>query len=89
MLRIVECGDRVKEMVSGFVGIAIARHEYLNGCTRLTIQPPVNKDGKLPKDETFDEPQLKVTKRAAVKIGPRDTGGPERYMPKPRTTGKR
>lgn len=84
----ISLGDKVKDKVSGFSGIATCRHEYLNGCDRFTVQPPVGKDGKLPDEMTFDEPQLKVLKSAVVEMGSKLTGGPERSMPKEKSVGK-
>lgn len=84
----INLGDKVKDTVSGFAGVVTCRHEYLNGCARLSIQPPVNKDGTLPEERSFDEPQLKVTKPRVVKEGSKRKGGPERSMPTARSTGK-
>jgi hypothetical protein len=84
----VNLGDLVKDKVSGFIGVAVARHDYLNGCSRLTVQPAVSDCGILPDEKTFDEPQLEVVLAKKVKGGPKDTGGPERHMPQPRPTGK-
>lgn len=79
--QILDLGDEVVDTVSGFSGIAVSRHSYFQGCNRITIQPSIDKDGKLPSTETFDEPQLKIiTKnkvaRAASVIDP---GGPEKF----------
>lgn len=60
----VDLGDSVADTVSGFRGIAVSRHSYLYGATRITVQPLVNGEGKLPDAETFDEPQLKVSAKA-------------------------
>lgn len=78
-----QLGDRVKDSVSGFTGIVIARTSYINGCVRILVQPPVDKDGKLPATEAFDEPQLYVTEVGAVDVGPEDTGGPAPYASRP------
>jgi hypothetical protein len=77
-------GDEAKDTVTGFSGVAVSRTEYLNGCTRVCLQPPIGKDGKLPTYEAFDEPQLRVLKVQKVPRGPTNTGGPDKYMPKPR-----
>lgn len=74
----MKLGTRCKDSVSGFTGVAVAAHSYLNGCTRITVQPPVDKDGKLPESQTFDEPQLNEIE-VAVPEGDHSTGGPERY----------
>ena len=85
----VELGDEVKDTVSGFAGIAVARHTYLQGCARISVQPPVNKDGTLPEERSFDEPQLEVKKPKVIKEGKRDTGGPEKHMPQAKSMGLR
>ena len=73
---IINLGDKAKDKVTGFEGIAVARTEWLNGCTRIGLQSDKLKDG-LPTDiHTFDEPQLILLKTRVVPIGSRDTGGP-------------
>lgn len=71
-------GSEVKDVVSGFSGIAVASHRYLNGCERITVQPKIEKDGKLPESQTFDAPQLEVVPGKKIK-GKTDTGGPKKY----------
>jgi hypothetical protein len=75
----VNLGDKVKDTVSGFIGIAVSRHIYLNGCNRITVQPSSVRNGKLPESQTFDEPQLKVLKTQQVLPGLQITGGPDKY----------
>lgn len=75
----VKLGDKVRDNVSGFTGIYVSEHIYLNGCTRCTIQPPVDKNGKLPSTECFDFPNLELVVETVVKRGPVDVGGPEKY----------
>ena len=71
----VNLGDRVKDMVSGFSGIAVVRLSYLEGCDRIAVQAPVVKN-EVPQDwQYFDEPSLKVTNRGVVKRGSGDNGG--------------
>lgn len=74
----IELGCDVKDKVSGFIGVAVAKHSYLNGCTRITVQPKIDNDGKLPASETFDEPQLEIISSNKIN-GKNDTGGPEKY----------
>lgn len=87
----INLGDEVKDKVTGFTGIAIAKHIYLNGCARYSVQQRLKKgDAKLPDAVTFDEPQLQVVKAAKVEPPTRArqwTGGPERYMPASKTVG--
>ncbi len=85
----VNLGDEVKDTITGFKGIAIAHHAYLQGCDRVSVQPKIGKDGKLPVSTTFDEPQLKVIKAKKIKRqAPKvDPGGPEKYTDQGRTSG--
>lgn len=85
-------GSLVKDAVSGFTGVTIAKHQYLYGCTRFTVQPLVNEDGALPVTQTFDEPQLIVIEPRhvdAVITAAQNPGGPEKYIPSARPEGKR
>lgn len=74
----VKVGDRVKDQITGFTGIATARYEYLYGCVRINVQSEKLKDGKVEDGFTFDEDQLQVVKAGAV------TGVPAKSKP---TTG--
>lgn len=56
----VKLGDTVRDQITGLEGVAIARHEYLYGCTRISIQPREHKDGKCVEGATVDEQQLAV-----------------------------
>lgn len=77
----IKLGDKVEDTVSGFTGIAFGTTLFLHGCTRVGVQPPVDKEGKLPEASWFDEPQLKNVKSAVVKPGSRETGGPMVSVP--------
>jgi len=66
----IKLGDKVKDSVSGFEGIAVSRHSYLQGCDRISIQPPIDKDGKLPDSATFDEGQVAIIELQVVSPDP-------------------
>jgi hypothetical protein len=59
-------GDELKDSVTGFTGVAIAKTDWIHQCTRWTLQPKVGKDGKIPDNATFDEPALVLLKAGAV-----------------------
>lgn len=70
-------GDLVRDTVSGFTGVAVARTEWLNGCWRITVQPKaLDKDGKPAPLETFDNFQLEVVEAKRQPVGNKETGGP-------------
>ena len=81
----IELGQKVVDTVSGLQGIAVARHEYLNGCIRITVQPKIDKDGKTVEDSWFDEEQLSVIDFEPDECRPKSyrtqTGGPSDYRP--------
>lgn len=64
----IELGEKYEDKVTGFKGVATARTEYMNGCVRIMIEAPMNKDGKL-EEFWFDE--QRVDPESDVK-----TGGP-------------
>lgn len=81
----LKLGDKVRDTVTGLEGIAIAKTEWLNGCFRWTVQPPIDKDGKVPEAHSVDEHQLIVVTEK-THVPNRATGGPRpapRDLPSP------
>ncbi len=72
-------GNKVKDIVTGFTGIAISKAEYLNGCVRYCVQPLVDKEGKYLKGEYIDEGQLVIVDNGTLPSKDKKelTGGPE------------
>ena len=56
-------GDKVKDKVTGFVGVATCRTEFLNGCVQFGIAPKVGKDNKMPEPVDIDEDSLMIVRR--------------------------
>jgi len=54
----IELGKKYRDRISGFTGIATGRHEYLNGCVRITITATELHDGKPVDPQTFDTEDL-------------------------------
>ena len=59
-----ELGETVKDIVTDFKGVIVARTQYLTGCNRYSLQSKVLKDGKPAEWVMFDENQLKLAKSA-------------------------
>ncbi|MEO8082530.1 MAG: hypothetical protein ABI780_01775 [Ardenticatenales bacterium] len=73
----VQLGDKVRDLVTGFEGIAVASTTWLNGCERVSVQPVgKNEKGGTFESETFDVTQLEVVEAGVVATGQRETGGP-------------
>lgn len=84
MAKRINLGDRVKDTITGMIGIAVAHTLWLNGCERITVQAEtLDKDGKVPPAETFDDAQLEVIVAGVKAIkrynDPRPIGGPDRH----------
>lgn len=73
----VKLGEKARDKVSGFTGIAVARTEWMYGCVRITIQPHVGSDGKKVDADTFDEPAVEAVTDEPEKISliPKAMGG--------------
>lgn len=73
-----ELGSTVKDQITNFEGVVVARTQYMTGCNRYAVQPrALDRDGKPIDWHNFDENQLvQVTdkelkiKEAKVKGGP-------------------
>ncbi len=60
-------GDKVKDIISGFTGVMVARTEWLNGCNRIAIQSENFDCMKAPiPEQWFDEQQVVVIKAGEV-----------------------
>ena len=81
----IKLGQKVRDVVTGFTGIAEARTEWMNGCVRITVQPRAfKKDGALvvPDNKTFDEEQLAIVTAEPLALPrSRRTGGGGRAGP--------
>lgn len=62
----IDLGDRVRDAITGFSGVVVAKTTWLHGCDRLIVQPEGLDKGKLHATETFDELQLVLVKKAVV-----------------------
>ncbi len=86
--QIIPLGTMVVDSVTGLRGVVITEQRHLNGCLRYTVQPLVDKEGKIPDAYNFDSSQLVIVTQAgivtqAVPHTDVDHGGPmtkaERY----------
>ncbi len=82
----IKLGQRVRDTITGFEGIATAKVEYLNGCVQFCIKPKITKDGKISEGEYIDVGQLEVIK-GEVKVDPKSIGGEMQDKPKANYSG--
>ena len=79
MTPVVILGERYRDVVSGWEGVATARYEYMNGCVRIELGG-ADKDGK-PESFVFDVQQLEAVAAPAVPVKAAATGGPRSNRP--------
>ena len=75
----IEMGDIVKDDVTGFKGMAVARTDWLNGCVRWLIQPQeLNKDKVPIEAQWVDSSQASLVKKGKPSTKPPTEGPPAR-----------
>ena len=88
-MTIIKLGDKVKDIVTGYEGIATSRTEFLNGCIQFEVTAKVPK-GKVTSPESLfgigiDAGQIKRIGpglNAKTPIKKKNTGGPMRIVPR-------
>jgi hypothetical protein len=53
-------GQTLRDVVTGFVGVATGRVEYLTGCTQFLLNPKVDDKNTPGEGRWFDEDRLEV-----------------------------
>ena len=80
----IKLGSRVKDIITGYIGITTAYTVWVNGCVRYCIEAEeLDKEGKPRVDQWFDEQRIRVltdTKLVTLSNKVSSTGGP---MPDP------
>ena len=79
-------GDRVKDTLSGFTGVCIARSEHMTGCNQLYVLPSSIEDNVLKEGHWFDVERMEKLEEKVVTVAPRRTGSD---IPSPRAEGRR
>lgn len=84
----MQMGDKMRDMISGYEGIATGRTAYMNGCVKWLLERELDKDGK-EQSCWFDEQRLNVIESKAFTL-PSQTaeraatgGGPMLLAPRP------
>lgn len=66
-MSVVELGDRIKDTITGFEGIAIGVTKWLNDCERWGIQSVALRENIPVETQWFDVNQLVLVEKGAVK----------------------
>lgn len=60
------CGDELRDKVTGLQGIVMVCASYATGCHHYGISPSNAKDGKCPDWEWIDQSRLEMVREKAV-----------------------
>ncbi len=72
----IELGQKVKDRITGYEGIAIARLEYINGCIQYCVKPnKLDEKGKIIEGEYIDVGQLEIV-GDGISLSAKDWGAP-------------
>jgi hypothetical protein len=77
----IELGAHVRDKITGFEGVVVAKTEYLTGCNRISLQSKELKDGKPLDWQNFDEDQCEIIDLQKVKLDMKTPGGPQQFDP--------
>ncbi len=83
----IRLGQKVKDNITGFEGIATGKTEWLFGCSRYCVEPQELKDGKPVEAVWFDEQRLEIiadTKPEVSKDSDGERPGGPQNDPRPR-----
>lgn len=83
----VKLGNKVRDTITGFTGVAVARTDWLYGCSRIGVeQAGLDKDGKPLEVQWFDEQRVQVVADDGPTVSPDSaatSGGPKRDPARP------
>lgn len=78
----IQLGDKVKCRHTGFVGIVVAKTEFINGCIQFGVLPKMKKKDTYPDEIAIDEDSLEViAKKKKVVKKKKPLGGRARPSP--------
>ncbi|UOY07749.1 hypothetical protein L0P88_04160 [Muricauda sp. SCSIO 64092] len=79
----INLGVRAKDKITGFTGIVISKSQWLTGCDRVALKPPVDKDGKEQEASWFDIGAVEYLDEGinAIEVQADKTGGPQKDDP--------
>lgn len=73
----ITLGTKVRDVITGFEGMATGRAEYLTGCVQVCVSPRIGDDGKVRDSHWFDEDRLEVVDAKPIALKIANAGGPQ------------
>ena len=81
MSKEIKLGDKVKDTITDFEGVAIQKSEHLNGCVQFEVMPKVNEKGEIQESVYIDEQQLEIVDDNGGQDSEPSGGGQRREPP--------
>jgi hypothetical protein len=76
-------GYTMRDIVTGFVGVAVGHVEYITGCDQLLLVPSVDESGKLRESNWFDTQRCELLPtQPVVTVDNSKFNGPDKEAPK-------
>lgn len=75
-------GRKFRDIITGFVGTATGRVEYLTGCNQILLSPEVGQDGSLKETNWFDEQRLVLVSDEKLTLNNGPSPGFDKAAPK-------
>lgn len=82
----INMGDGVRDTISGFRGVVLARTEHATGCNQVFVLPESESTSKVPEGAWFDVERIEVMEPQVLQVRSRPGGAD---IPKPVVEGKR
>lgn len=86
MAKKIKLGDLVKDNITEFKGIAIARAKYLYGCEQILVAPQqLTSEGQTADSIWFDDQRIELVERRRPPVSEESvatSGGPQNTPPK-------
>ena len=78
----MQLGNRYKDKITGFKGVATGYVKYISGCNQVLLAPPAGKDGGLIESQWIDEQRLDIMVGDAITPKNDVSPGFDRMAPK-------
>lgn len=82
-MRKIKLGVKARDKITGFQGIVVSTSQWLTGCDRVALKPPVDKDGKEQEAGWFDIGAVEYVGEGihAMEVKADKDGGPQKDDP--------
>jgi hypothetical protein len=66
MSKTIKFGTKVREKITGFVGVTTGKASYITGCDQYLVQPPIGDNNAFVDGRWFDEGRLEIVQEETI-----------------------